>query len=329
MILILSRATMDFTTEQVMEWLGYLGASFIRINGKDILRHQFRISDNGSQKFSLQLGPTQLNLDEINIVWYRRWAERGTVESIRLEDAPQLEEELNAHRADEYKGLSEYFFSLIQEKNIIGSPHHLNKNPSKLTQLTAAKLVGMQTPSTLVTNSKEELSAFYVLHRKQLIVKAIHEAGNFTMNDIPYVGYTGVITDEILEELPEQFYPSLFQEYLDKEIEIRTFYLDETCYSMAIFSTLDKQTEVDFRKYNSEKPNRNVPFELPQELCLKVVQLMKQLKLNTGSLDFILTKEGRFVFLEVNHGGQFGMVSTPCNYQLERRVAELLITKDN
>lgn len=319
---------MDFTTEQVMEWLWYLNGSFIRINGKDLLRKEFHIMDNGDQGFALQLGAAKLDLDHINVVWYRRWAERGTVDPLHLKVDPELQAELNNHRRDEFKGLSEYFFSIIRHKEIIGSPHHLNKNPSKMTQLFAAKAVGMKTPVTLVTNNKAELVRFYEHHDQRIIVKAIHEAGNFTIADIPYVGYTGVITDEVIAVLPERFYPSLFQEYLDKEVELRVFYLEETCYAMAIFSTLDKQTEVDFRKYNSEKPNRNVPFELPETLRLQVISLMKQLQLNTGSLDFILTKEGDFVFLEVNPGGQFGMVSIPCNYQLEKKVAELLITKD-
>jgi hypothetical protein len=40
------------------------------------------------------------------------------------------------------------------------------------------------------------------------------------------------------------------------------------------------------------------------------------------------TPDGREVFLEVNPVGQFGMVSAPCNYHLEKKVAELLIRKE-
>ena len=54
---------------------------------------------------------------------------------------------------------------------------------------------------------------------------------------------------------------------------------------------------------------------------------MEDLKLETGSLDLIKTPDGRIVFLEVNPVGQFGMISKPCNYHLERKVAEFLIRK--
>ena len=139
----------------------------------------------------------------------------------------------------------------------------------------------------------------------------------------------GVLYTELLEEgnlgkIPSTFFPSLFQEALDKEMELRIFYLKEKCYSMAIFSQLDEQTNVDFRMYNYEKGNRNVPYVIPKKLELKILKLMELLRLESGSLDFIKTKEGRFVFLEVNPSGQFGMTSTPCNYYLEEKITQYL-----
>jgi len=97
---------------------------------------------------------------------------------------------------------------------------------------------------------------------------------------------------------------------------------------MAIFSTLDKQTEVDFRIYNEKKPNRNTPFNLPEDIQKKIVILMESVGLITGSLDLILTNKNEFVFLEINHAGQFGMVSFPCNYYLEEVIAKELIGFD-
>lgn len=50
---------------------------------------------------------------------------------------------------------------------------------------------------------------------------------------------------------------------------------------------------------------------------------MTALDLNSGSIDFI--KSGNnYYFLEVNPIGQFGNVSTDCNYSLERKIAEFL-----
>jgi len=46
--------------------------------------------------------------------------------------------------------------------------------------------------------------------------------------------------------------------------------------------------------------------------------------LNSGSIDILVTPNNEYVFLEVNPVGQFGMVSQPCNYYLEKRIAERL-----
>lgn len=87
---------------------------------------------------------------------------------------------------------------------------------------------------------------------------------------------------------------------------------------MAILSQSDEKTKIDFRKYNEEKPNRNVPFKLPDDIDQKIKQLFKYLDLNTGSVDLIVDHQENFYFLEINPVGQFGMVSYPCNYFLEK-----------
>ena len=90
---------------------------------------------------------------------------------------------------------------------------------------------------------------------------------------------------------------------------------------MAIFSQKDNQTEIDFRRYNLKKPNRTVPYQIPLSLEKKIIKLMTMLEFNTGSLDFIVDKEDNYYFLEINPSGQFGMVSLPCNYYLEKQMA--------
>jgi len=39
----------------------------------------------------------------------------------------------------------------------------------------------------------------------------------------------------------------------------------------------------------------------------------------------IRARNGDFIFLEINPVGQFGMTSIPCNYFLEKKIAEHLI----
>ena len=51
---------------------------------------------------------------------------------------------------------------------------------------------------------------------------------------------------------------------------------------------------------------------------------MKLADLDTGSIDMMYSTDGEYYFLEVNPVGQFGMVSYPCNYYIEKEIATIL-----
>ncbi len=190
--------------------------------------------------------------------------------------------------------------------------------------MRVAQDCGLVTPDTLITNSKKELRIFATQY-PGIVCKNISEVATFFYSKQFFITYTSIVTKESIDKLPERFFLSIFQENIEKEFEIRTFYLDKKLYSMAIFSAGDPQTNVDFRVYNGKKPNRTVPFKLPGEIETKIIAFMEVMGLVTGSLDLIYSKSEEYVFLEVNPVGQFGMVSAPCNYRLEKLVAQYLL----
>src|SRR5262249_49371797 len=147
--------------------------------------------------------------------------------------------------------------------------------------------------------------------------KCISDVEVFRYADRNWGLYTQEITQEDLDAAPQKFFPTLLQERLEKAYEVRSFYLDGQFYSMAIFSQNDPKTRDDFRHYNCDRPNRYVPYRLPRETLVALQRFMDSAELTTGSVDLVRTPEGKLFFLEVNPGGQFGMVSQPCNYFLE------------
>lgn len=68
--------------------------------------------------------------------------------------------------------------------------------------------------------------------------------------------------------------------------------------------------------------NRISCFELPLQIRKRIVSLMGDLKMNSGSLDFIVTPENEFFFLEVNPVGQFGYLSELGNYMIEKEISK-------
>jgi ATP-GRASP peptide maturase of grasp-with-spasm system len=327
-ILIIS-APFDQSTNVVMDWINYLGHKSIRINGNDFFKEEIAFLQELSNKNNRTIiNSSNLKIDSKDIysVWYRKDCTFNFEPSlIGIKDLSQKKETL-IHLKNEYSKGKKTFYTCLAKKNNLGS--RIVSIPSKTDMLLKAKEVGLDIPDTIITNKKKHLEMFLSKH-KQIITKPIGEIATFSKRtknkEIFGTLYTELIDNDFLSKITDNFFPSLFQEALDKVIEIRTFYLNGKCYSMAIFSQLDKQTNIDFRMYNKEKNNRCVPYKLPELIEKKITNLMVLLDLKTGSLDLIKTKDDRTVFLEVNPWGQYGMTSYPCNYFLDEQLAKYLI----
>ena len=335
MILILSQSSMEPTTEEVMDWLEALGEPCVRLNGEDVDGPTaLRIRVEGEDvALGFEAGGVELPLGEVGAVWYRRWLyERRSEMMPNLVEQPsadshKLDYDLRRHLTLESRKLSDFLFTRFAGLPWLSQPRRASLN--KLDVLTRAARAGFTTPETLVTTEREALRRFCATHGR-VITKPIGEVDMFLEGERSHFLFTTALDLAAVDALPERFAPSLFQEQVDKEYELRIFYLEGECHAMAIFSQNDPQTQTDFRRYNREKPNRTVPFRLSPDSEERIRRLMADLNLETGSIDLLVARDGRDgreVFLEINPVGQFGMVSKPCNYRLEKKVAELLIRK--
>ena len=328
MILIISQQS-DSSTNYVMDWLFYKGQGCYRINGKTIFDFSSLTTfelDSNINNLTLKLDDdNSVDLFKIKSIWYRRDTINPPPVLSEIRNEVFYQDVLKHLRSENIEAKEAFYYCIQNDKKILGNFENATIN--KIKMLLLAKKNGIDVPATITTNTKSSLLVFKNKHDK-IITKAVQDGFDFIKeegdkNDL-YLSYTEEITNELIESIPDTFFPSLFQEKLDKELDIRTFFLDGKCYSMAIFSQLDNQTNIDFRKYNRVVNNRNVPYRLPDLLEKNINNLMIELGLNTGSIDIIKTKQGRFVFLEVNPVGQYGMTSYPCNYHLDKKIAEYL-----
>jgi ATP-GRASP peptide maturase of grasp-with-spasm system len=320
----------DFSTNTVIEWLLSFKVPFVRFNKEDksIWLKTFELSNSNRIRIVLNVHGTDVDIDDITVYWNRRGAIGIRAEfdkKLLPNKLPQkFKNEVEKNYNEQFQTLTRYLESRLYSKQFtLGNPKRSKIN--KLAVLSEAVNVGLKIPQTIITNNKSYLRK--LLSKKKLISKSIQESVFVPGEDYHFAHYTEELDQSFFKILPKSFTPSLFQEMLEKELELRIFYLKGEFYCMAIFSQMDNQTKVDFRKYNTNVPNRTVPYRCPEEVLEKLDRLMSILELDTGSIDMILTTKGEYIFLEVNPVGQFGMVSYPCNYHLERRIAELLKNK--
>lgn len=314
MILILS-TEYDETTNLVIDWLEAQQKEWVRIHDSDPLEIILNITASG---FDIRLYNQKECIDfkYIHSVWYRKgnfkfsWSFHP---DLQMDDHAR---QLYYNLTQEIKTIQDFIHFVLSEKP--GINNYLTAQPNKLNVLFAASQIGLQIPYTRVTNRPGAL----LNEKVDWISKAMWEA-LFASDQT--TGSVQAYTAKMAKEHSIQTdFPSLFQHKIEKKYEVRVFYLDKVCYSMAIFSQQDEQTKTDFRNYNQAKPNRQVPYCLPEKVSEQITQLMNKLNLNSGSIDLIVTPLNHYVFLEVNPVGQFGMVSHPCNYYLEEQIAQKL-----
>ena len=311
-VLILSQAQLESSTEEVCKWLECFQQPYLRYNGEDL--------------FDLQQLCDLPNDSEFRKAWYRRKVSKFPVDYAFRE--PHFENQYTMRRFlnSEFNILHSYLLNKISLFKWVNNPVQ-DAQLNKLSVLDRAASCGLRTPYTNVLTDKDSLGKVLDQYA-EVIVKPLSESIFF--EEKIYVNYnmlTKIINKKNIKYAPEKFFPSLIQECINKKMEIRSFYLYGKIYSMAIFSQANKQTQEDFRNYDSQRPNRTVPFQLPGHIEEALRRLMEGLQFNTGSIDLIWALNGEYYFLEVNPEGQFGMVSEPCNYYLHKKMA--LALKNN
>ena len=309
-MILISSSTFDISTNYVIDWLLYFdnncGEKIIRINDdKD-----YEISFDGKTIYILK-DDVYINLDTIKSYWYRRGRIRfkvnqnGFFKNLKEEEEKVLEEYIH-HKLRKIKSINDFF----------------NSEPNKIIVLEEAQKVGLLVPESFICQNKRSVNNILI---DDLVTKTILGSSMINFNDKISLIYTKTVNKN---KVLNNFLPSLFQQKVDKKYELRILYFENKFWSMAIFSQLDSKTIIHSKNYNYEKPTRKVPFQLPKKIENKLKKLLLNLKYNCCSIDMIVTLKNEFVFLEINPIGQFGMISIPCNYKIEKIIANFLMNEN-
>lgn len=318
----------EMSTDHVIDWLNYYKAKYIRLSRQNIIRiKRIKIGFNNTS-FELYYKTfdnkvAHLKSEDLLSSWYRRSIINLEIPNLKNNTNDILNElfQSNQNENTTTREFIDYYLKFRLPNSI---SNYQDNDQNKLINLFLAKEIGLKTPDTIISSLRSEVQKFNKLFADGIITKPSAQGAPFGEQSKLNL-YTTLLTFEEINQMPESFPVSCFQENIPKLFEIRVFYLNRKMYSMAIFSQNDSQTKVDFRDYNSEKPNRTVPFKLPKKIKLLLIQYMDMRKLNCGSIDLLVNEQKEYVFLEVNPVGQFQQVSSPCNYKLEKLIAKKLI----
>lgn len=323
MILVFTERT-DLNTRTVLAYLNYYGEAFEVFLEDDAIELEYAISTNDFDYQVYKNNRFLCDSREIKSVWYRR----TDIQVCRFGEGIFSQEGLENYSREHIKTRTEQIRRCMRNKKCLGKFGFGNYN--KIEFLESCTSLKIEIPKTLITKSKQNLMEFWNSCKKEVITKSLaypfecehyNELGEIESYRL---GYTVPVGKPEIELLPEFFDLSIFQEKLEKQLEIRTVYLDGKTYSQAIFSQSREAAALDYRQgYDSGM--RMCNYTLPVFVERQVQKLMKELDLNFGSLDIVVTKDNRYVFLEVNPNGQYGAVSLETNSNIDYEVAKFLM----
>lgn len=287
--------TNDFCpiVDKVIEWLVYYKLDFIRINDYHEEFNKICFSSDNEENFY--------------------WIIKPKSKSIQSYD--------DSFQQQLYYEYIQGFFKILNTDNSLGKMLSVG-NYSKYQILKEASKLGIIIPKTLITNEISKVNNF-IKKYGEVITKSSHDMFSYKIENKFYRSYTELITTS---DIQKGFGLSMIQEHIPKFGDIKSFYLNEKFYSVLILSQDDETTKIDFRK-NYDANNKIIPYQLPIEYEKKLWKLLKNCKINISVVDSILSIEGKLYFLEINVEGIFDNISYVGNYELEKIIAEFLITK--
>lgn len=201
------------------------------------------------------------------------------------------------------------------------------RNDHKAAQLRLARRVGLDTPRTLITGDVNEARDFFEACGKRVVTKMLSSFAVYDEEKRERVVFTTRLTEAHLEKLDGLRYcPMVFQEELEKRLELRVTAMGNRLFTAAIDSQAVPGAETDWRVRGVELMNCWQPYELPTPIERNLHAYLAAAQMQYSAIDFVVTPDGRHVFLEANPCGEFFWLQTQKpHFPLVSALADVLL----
>jgi hypothetical protein len=165
----------------------------------------------------------------------------------------------------------------------------------KPRQLATVRRHGLQLADTLITNDPAEARAFFHRHDGEVVYKSFNQRG------LIWSPTRRLTASDLVHLNSLQCAPVIFQRYVEGTCDIRVTVIGESLFATEF--RLDHLNCVDHRLALDTAPC--AAHRLPPEIERKVLDMVRDLKLEYGSVDLRMTPDGAYFFFEVNTAGEF------------------------
>ena len=320
-VLLLTHSGDFYTIDLVAEALARKGARPFRLN-TDLFPSSVKLSARAGDDRAAQLVSEtggRIAAEDVRAVWARKlWVPRM---------GDDLDERFREMCVRESTAALEGFLDALHGARWVNDLQRERAAENKQRQLRVAERAGLRVPRTLVTNDPEAARQFYDETEGQMVAKLLRPL-TVSMTAAPLFVYTSRVREEDLagaEALRHS--PMVFQEMIPKERELRVAWVAGEAFAGALDASGTSRGQTDWRKAAPDECQWQAA-ELPPAISSGLRAMMSELGLVYGAVDLIRTPAGEYVFLEVNPGGEWGMLERDLGLPISEAIADALLKDD-
>ncbi|MFC3983459.1 MvdC/MvdD family ATP grasp protein [Streptosporangium jomthongense] len=240
------------------------------------------------------------DLSAVTAVWYRR-PDKPSAPDVREPSQREFAEHGAKH------ALAGAYDLMVGARWMPAQPQRARAIDNKLLHLHRATELGFTVADTVVTNDPDELAPAWNRAEGRLVTKML-DYSPFKLGGEEGHLYTAVVPRRRLSGRHRLRYgPAMLQPQVPKAYELRVTVVGERVFAARIDSQASRLTAVDWRHYDDPNVGYSA-YDLPRDVADRCVRLVAELGLTFGALDFIVTPDSRYVFLELNVNGQWAFV---------------------
>lgn len=278
----------------------YRGVSFFRLDFDKFSTYAIELNGGG---FRIESDEGAIDSSTCRSIYYRK---------PMVEDLSEVFEEkyhsfVHKEAYSLVEGIAESF-----EGRCLTRPSIMRRANNKAVQLILAKEIGFKLPLSSITNCSSNILS---LGHGDKIVKPV-AVGVVVSEGVKEFVQTNML-DELVSTEKLKYSPAYFQEYINKDYEVRSTFVNGVAFTVKIIS----ENKVDWRKSNNKVSYEEV--QLPSVIYSKCVLFMKKLDMSFGCFDFIVSG-GEYYFLEMNANGQWAWLEREVGVRISREIVGYL-----
>jgi len=317
-VLLLTHSGDFYTVDLVAQALARRDVRPVRFN-TDLFPSSVKLSARAGDERAATLvteAGEQISTIEVCAVWARK------VWSPRMSD--DLDERYRSMCVGESIAALEGFLDALHDARWVNDLDRQREAENKQRQLRVAARAGLRVPRTLVTNDAAAARQFFTETEGQTVAKLLRPLA-VSMDAVqPFVYTNRVREDDLADAEALRHSPMVFQELIPKAYELRVAYVAGKAFAGALDASGTSRGQTDWRRVAPEECRWEMA-PLPTEVASGLQALMSELGLVFGAVDLICTPSGEYVFLEVNAGGEWGMLERDLGLPISEAIAEALL----